>query len=42
MWDDIPFKKSTVGSTLLFMVIGGVSIVTFAASHQNKKHGFSK
>ena len=42
MWEELPFKKSTVGPAILFGIIGGAGLIWGACVHQNKKHGFYK
>ena len=40
MFEELPFKKSTIGPAVVSCVVGGVSLIWFACVFQNKKHGF--
>jgi len=41
MFENLPFKKSSVGTGIGLVLGGGIVIVLFAAWLQNYKHGFS-
>jgi hypothetical protein len=41
MFEDLPFKKSTVGPALAFTVFGLSGVVWGICLFQNKKHGFT-
>ena len=40
MWEELPFKKSTIGGFAVGFLVVGVGAVWGSCVHQNKKHGF--
>jgi hypothetical protein len=40
MFEELPFKKSTIGPMVFGALFGGVSLIWGACVFQNKKHGF--
>lgn len=40
MFEELPFKKSSVGPVVAGFVLVGVGAVWGSCLHQNKKHGF--
>lgn len=40
MFEELPFKSSTILPMTLGIVFGGVGLICFAVVFQNKKHGF--
>ena len=40
MWEELPFKKSTIGGLTVGFLLVGVGAVWGSCVHQNKKHGF--
>jgi hypothetical protein len=41
LFENIPFKKSTVGASIVAIVGGGAGLVYSASKFQNYKHGFT-
>jgi len=42
MFENLPFNKGSMGLMCGGAVVGGVALVWFSCSFQNKKHGFTK
>lgn len=40
MFEELPFKRSTILPMTLGIVFGGVGLICFGVVFQNKKHGF--
>ena len=40
MFEELPFKKSSIGPVVAGFVLVGVGAVWGSCLHQNKKHGF--
>lgn len=41
IWEQVPFKKSTVAKGVILIAGGGTGLILFAVWFQNQKHGFN-
>ncbi len=42
MWEELPFKKSTVATGMFAVIGGGAGALMFSVVFQQYKHGFYK